>query len=112
VKIRVSLSFSIKYAKLFPLMVSEGSLFSRERFTRDNCYLLVFPRSNMNAELLDSTPPGSIAACHKAGWIQKDSFTQRFKYFVRFVKPSKKDPDILTRDGHSSHSRNIEVINC
>ena len=29
--------------------------------------LLVFPRSNMNAELLYSTPPGSIAACHKAG---------------------------------------------
>ena len=29
--------------------------------------LLVFPRSNMNAELLYSTPPGSTAAFHKAG---------------------------------------------
>jgi len=74
--------------------------------------LLVFPRSNVNTELLDSTPPGSIAACHKAEWMQKDSFTYRFKHFVRFVKPSKKDLDILTRDGHSSHSRNVEVIDC
>ena len=43
--------------------------------------LLAFPRSNMQAGLLDSTPPGSIAACHKAGWIQKESFTQWFKHF-------------------------------
>jgi hypothetical protein len=41
--------------------------------------LLVFPRSNMKAYLLDSTPPGSVAACHKAGWIQKGSCTQWFK---------------------------------
>ena len=66
----------------------------------------------MNAELLDSRPPGSIAACHKAGWIQKDSFTQRFKYFVGFVKQSKIDPFILALDIHYSHSRNIEVIEC
>jgi hypothetical protein len=28
---------------------------------------LVFPRSNMKAELLDGAPPGSVAACHKGG---------------------------------------------
>ena len=74
--------------------------------------LMVFPRSNMNAELLDSPPSGSTAACHKAGCIQKDSFTQRFKHFVRFVNPSTQDPVNLTVDGHYSHSRNIEVIEC
>jgi hypothetical protein len=74
--------------------------------------LVVFPRSNMKAELLDSAPPGSIAACHKAGWIQERCFTQRFKYFVRFVKMSRKGPVILTLDGHYSHSRNIEMIDC
>ena len=58
--------------------------------------LMVFPRGNVNAELLDSPPPGSTAACYKAGCIQKDSFTQRFKHFVRFVKPSTQDPVILT----------------
>ena len=74
--------------------------------------LMVFPRSNTNAELFDSPPPGSIAACHKAGCIQKDSFMQRFKHFVRFMKMSTQDPVILTLDGHYSHSRNIEVIDC
>jgi len=55
-------------------------------------HLLVFPRRNMKAELLESAPPGSVAACHKAGWIQKQSFMQWFKHFVRFVKLSKNDP--------------------
>jgi hypothetical protein len=36
--------------------------------------LLVFTRSNMKAELLDNVLPGSIAACHIAGWTQKGSF--------------------------------------
>jgi transposase len=66
----------------------------------------------MNAKLLDSRPPGSIAACYKAGWIQKDSFTQRLKYFIGFVKQFKKDPVILALDGQYSHSRNKEVIQC
>jgi len=42
----------------------------------------------------------------------KDSFTQMFKYFVGFVKQSKKDLVILTLDGHHFHSRNIKVIQC
>ena len=29
--------------------------------------LLVFPMSNMKAELLDGAPPGSITVCQKAG---------------------------------------------
>jgi hypothetical protein len=74
--------------------------------------LMVSHRSKMNSELLDSPPPGSIAACHKARCIQKDSFAQRFKHFVRFVKPSTQDPVILTVDGHYSHLRNIEVTGC
>jgi len=37
--------------------------------------LQVFPRSDMKAELLTSAPPGLVAACHKAWWIQNESFT-------------------------------------
>jgi hypothetical protein len=65
--------------------------------------LVVFLRYKMKAELLDGAAPGSIAACHKAGWIQKESFTQCLKDFVRYVKPSKEDPVILTLDGHFSY---------
>jgi uncharacterized protein YbcC (UPF0753/DUF2309 family) len=73
--------------------------------------LLVFPRSNMQAELLDGALPGSVAARHKAGWIQKESFTLLFKH-MRFVKVSKEDHTFLTLVGHSSHTRNIEVTDC
>jgi hypothetical protein len=102
-KQRVSISFSIKYAKLLPLRVSERSVFSREGSLVTVCYLQecyryvcssssVISRSNMKAELLDSPPPYSTAACYKVGWIQKDIFMQRFKHFVLVLKPSKKIP--------------------
>lgn len=39
-------------------------------------HLLVFSRSSMKAELLDSSPPGSTAACHRAGCFAKMIFTQ------------------------------------
>jgi hypothetical protein len=45
---------------------------------------LVIPKSNMKSELLDDVPPGSIAAFHKAGWIQKESFTRRVQTFCPF----------------------------
>jgi hypothetical protein len=64
----------------------------------------------MEAELLDGAPPVSMAARHKAGWIQKESFTQLFKH-MRFVKASK-DHTFLTLDGHPSHMRNVEVTDC
>ena len=63
----------------------------------------------MKAELLDSTPPGSVATCQKAGLIQKASCMQWFKHFVKL---SRKDPVILTLDGYYSHLRNIEGIDC
>ena len=70
--------------------------------------LLMFPRSYMKAELLNSPPPGSIAA----GWIQRKRVYAKFQHFVCFMKLSKIDPVFLTLDGHYSHSRNIEVIEC
>ncbi|GFG39808.1 hypothetical protein Cfor_10583 [Coptotermes formosanus] len=120
---QVSMSFSIKYARsslsrvsadLFFTFSTEGSLVTivtcMNAIGMHVPHLLVFPRSNMKAELLDGALPGSIAACHKAGWIQKETFTQWFKHFVRYAKPSKEDPVTLTMDGHHSHTRNIEVI--
>jgi hypothetical protein len=71
--------------------------------------LLVIPGSNMKDEL-DDSPSHSIAACHKAVWIKKESLTRWFVDFVPFVKPSKDDPIILTLDVHYSHTRNFDVI--
>jgi len=72
--------------------------------------LLVFPRSKMKAELLDSTPPGSIAARDRTGWFQKEGLTQWINHFSRFSKLSKKETGILTLDGQYSYMKNIKVI--
>ncbi|KAJ4441384.1 hypothetical protein ANN_11239 [Periplaneta americana] len=50
--------------------------------------LLVFPWVNMKAELLDGTPNGSLAVCHKSGWIQNESSVQWFHHFLSNVKPT------------------------
>lgn len=72
--------------------------------------MIVFPRKNMKAELLEGAPPGTIAACHPSGWIQQDLFTQWLMHFVHIVKPSTEDPVVLVLDGHYSHTRNMDVI--
>lgn len=72
--------------------------------------MLVFPRKNMKAELLDDAPPGTIAACHPSGWIQAEIFTKWVAHFISVVKPSSSDPVLLVLDGHYSHTRNLEVI--
>lgn len=72
--------------------------------------MLVFPRKRMKQELLDGAPPGSIACCHTSGWIQTDLFTQWMAHFISYVKPTKEDPVVLILDGHTTHTRNIDVI--
>lgn len=37
--------------------------------------LIVWPRKNMNEDLMDGTPSGSVFACHPSGWIQTNIFT-------------------------------------
>ncbi|XP_026316403.1 CENP-B homolog protein 2-like [Hyposmocoma kahamanoa] len=72
--------------------------------------LMVFPRKNMKAELLDGAPPVTIGGCHPSGWIQPELFTKWLIHFMSIVKPSKKDPVLLILDGHYSHTRNLDVI--
>lgn len=72
--------------------------------------MLVFPRKRMKQELLDRTPPGTIGDCHISGWIQSDIFTRWFKHFIESVKSTKEDPVVLVFDGHTTHTRNLDVI--
>jgi hypothetical protein len=72
--------------------------------------LLVYPRINMKAEVIDGDPPDTTAACHKSGLIQIESFTQWFQHFLGHVKPKKDDPVVLVLDGHFYHTRNIQLL--
>lgn len=72
--------------------------------------LIVFPRKNMKPELLNGCPPGTIARCHPSGWIQAHIFTDWLNHFINYVKPTQEDQVVLILDGHSSHTRNLDVI--
>jgi hypothetical protein len=73
--------------------------------------MLIFPRVRMKAELLDKAPTGSIGAASKTGWINEDLFSKWFDHFLDFVQPkSKCSPVLLIMDGHSSHTKNLDII--
>lgn len=72
--------------------------------------LIVFSRMTMKPELLNGTPPGTIAACHPSGWIQTYIFTQWFHHFLMVTKPTTENLVVLILDGHYSHTRNFDVI--
>ncbi|XP_067642531.1 uncharacterized protein [Eurosta solidaginis] len=72
--------------------------------------LFIFPRKKRSDLLLKGAPPGSIYECHPSGWVQTYIFTIWFKHFITHVKPSAASPILLVLDGHSSHTRNIEIL--
>ncbi|KAJ4430345.1 hypothetical protein ANN_22561, partial [Periplaneta americana] len=49
--------------------------------------LIVFSRMTMKLELLNGTPPGTIAACHPSGWIQTYIFTQWLHHLMSIYAP-------------------------
>ncbi|XP_072384637.1 uncharacterized protein [Diabrotica undecimpunctata] len=73
--------------------------------------MLIFARKRMKVELQAGAPPGSIFACSDSGWINSELFLIWFQHFLQQTKPSEDDPILLILDGHSSHTKNIEVIN-
>ncbi|KAJ4425753.1 hypothetical protein ANN_27376, partial [Periplaneta americana] len=64
----------------------------------------------MKAELLDVAPNGSLAVCHKSGWIQNASFVHWCHHILSNVKPTKDGPVILVLDGDYSHTRNVQLL--
>lgn len=72
--------------------------------------MLIFPRKNMNVQLLRGTPPGTIGEVHPSGWVQANLFTRWLEHFIETTKPSAESPVLLVLDGHYSHTRNIDFI--
>lgn len=72
--------------------------------------MMIFPRKNINQQLMRGAPPGAIMEVHPSGWIQSNIFTRWFQHFIDTVKPTEKSPVLLILDGHYSHTRNIQII--
>lgn len=73
--------------------------------------MLIFPRARFKPELIDKAPPGSIGGASKTGWINEELFSVWFDHFLHCVQAkSRPDPVLLILDGHSSHTKNLNVI--
>lgn len=72
--------------------------------------MLIFPRVNRNPEYLVGAPAGAWGEFNKKGWIDEDLFTKWFKEFIKFSRASADNPVLLLLDGHSSHIKNLQVI--
>lgn len=64
----------------------------------------------MKVELKEGAPPGTEFFCHPSGWMQADIFSHWFDHFLKYAKPSKEDPVLLILDGHTTHTRNLDLI--
>jgi transposase len=73
--------------------------------------LFIFPRVKMKASLMNGSPVGSIGLSNKSGWINNELFTRWFDLFLSAVQPqARSQPVLLIMDGHTSHTRNLELI--
>lgn len=73
--------------------------------------LMIFPRAKKNPIFEVGLPPESIVMCHPSGWMQTNIFAPTwFDHFLRFAKPSEADPVLLILDGHSTHTKNINLV--
>ena len=72
--------------------------------------LIIFPRKNANHLLTRGAPPGTVFKYQPSGWINSEIFMDWFEHFVSVTKPSASDPVLLIVDGHTSHTRNLHLI--
>lgn len=72
--------------------------------------MLVFPRKRMRQEFEFGLPPGAWTECHETGWINTELFARWFAKFVQFSNATKENVVLLILDGHSTHTKNLEVI--
>ena len=72
--------------------------------------MLIWPRVRMIPILMEGTPSGSISATHPSGWMQASLFTDWFQHFLKYSHASTDKPALLILDGHSTHTRNLELL--
>lgn len=72
--------------------------------------MLIFPRVRMQKEFEVGLPPGSWAEVYQTGWMTSDLFFKWFQNFVAFSKATKDNPVLLILDGHSTHTKNMTLI--
>lgn len=72
--------------------------------------LLIFPRKKPNPEFEEGKPEGAWAEYHPSGWMQAEIFTRWMDKFIAFTRASEENPVLLFLDGHSTHTKNLDVL--
>lgn len=72
---------------------------------------LIFPRMRRNPIFEIGLPPESMIDCHPSGWMQSEIFAPTwFNHFLKHSKPSPERPVLLIMDGHSTHVKNLNLV--
>lgn len=72
--------------------------------------MLIFPRKRKQREFELGLPPGGWAEVSDSGWITTELFLVWLKKFAHFSKASKDSPVLLILDGHSTHTKSLDII--
>lgn len=71
---------------------------------------VIFPRARINDGMKHGAPPGTKFTGNPSGYMNLDVFSIFFDFFVEHTHPSETNPILLLIDGHSSHTKNLAVI--
>lgn len=72
--------------------------------------MLIFPRMKKKQEFELGLPPGGWCEVHPSGWMNADLFLVWFRKFIEFSKATKESPVLLILDGHSTHTKNLQLL--
>lgn len=72
--------------------------------------MLIFPRKRKQQTFEIGLPPGSFVEVSDSGWITTELFMKWFESFIIFSKATKESPVLLLLDGHSTHTKNLDLI--
>ena len=64
--------------------------------------MIIFPRVRVPQEFEADSPPGSLLAAQKKGWVTSELYLRWFKFFLSQIPPLR--PILLIQDGHSNSS--------
>lgn len=72
--------------------------------------VFIFPRQRMQESYKSGAPAESKFFCNSSGWSTAETCSKWFDHLVEHMKPTAESPILLVLDGHSSHTRNIEML--
>lgn len=72
--------------------------------------MLVFKGKRFKPEWKIGAPPGTAFDLSESGWSNSEVFLNWLKHFVAFVKPTIENKVLLILDGHTSHTKDLSII--